>query len=462
MKQAPKSARVKVAAGEESVSAVLRISNEDMLKLAALPVFFVTVATPKKFKVDGADCDWFVCPVRLENEQLVNVRTPIACVSRAEADATTARLVKQHQQEEAERKRKEAEKPVPGATLRFLQLANVRRATISGTPLCLIKPEKKLVAGSSETTDEHFDDVVNAYWKSVDGTQHAMKAMFRKDEDCVDGFRMIRYAEAIRIDGKAFSFGVERAELNMKGQAMRVAERWPCETEAAAAKLFAQKEKEAPSLRAKMLGEQPKSAAEQKEELIISELLQLAKRAHDLNAKARHLKRIEEIRADQAERKRAAGAAVAEKAKAEKEKQSAFDKLLDENFPAVANVKTLLAIALEADKPALREKLRRAMREDCARLGIPSPVQQFMMDDEFTLNVAKAVKSKSPFKPAQVVAVLNWVAKGYESMPEKEWASEVEKQIKMPVNAAGLGKTISKKFGLKSKLKGRPETESER
>jgi hypothetical protein len=55
--------------------------------------------------------------------------------------------------------------------------------------------------------------------------------------------------------------------------------------------------------------------------------------------------------------------------------------------------------------------------------------------------------------------VMNWFGK-YESMPEKKRTADVAKKIKSPVKPAGLGKTVSKKFGLKSKLKGRPETES--
>ena len=114
----------------------------------------------------------------------------------------------------------------------------------------------------------------------------------------------------------------------------------------------------------------------------------------------------------------------------------------------------------EAQMPAHVEELKRAMRIDCARLGLTSPFHQLVMDDELTVKVANALKAKSPVKADQIEAVLSWFSRGYEKMTEKEWAAEVARQTNIPVSPAGLGKTISKKFGLKSKLKGRPETGS--
>ncbi len=231
-------------------------------------------------------------------------------------------------------------------------------------------------------------------------------------------------------------------------------------TEETALKRYQQREIEAPKLRARLLNEPVKSAEEIKEHGTIRQIQALADGAHDPAAKRRHLERIEEIRVVQKERTRLAAEAAAEQARQRAAEIEAFNLLMDDNFPAVAKVKAELKAANLQPTPEYWENVRRAMKIDCARLGIPSPFNQFAMDDKFAVDVTKALKSKSPLKPDQVTAVLNWVSKDYQSMKEAEWTAQVAEQIKAPGNAGGLGKTISTKFGLKSKLKGRPETES--
>ena len=102
------------------------------------------------------------------------------------------------------------------------------------------------------------------------------------------------------------------------------------------------------------------------------------------------------------------------------------------------------------------------MRVDCARLGIVSPFNNFALDGALAKRVARAMQARSPAKPEQIEAVLNWIARDYQTMREKDWTAEISKRINAPVKSAGLGETISKKFGLKSKLKGRPEMETDK
>lgn len=449
-----------------SYSLPLALSKKQFNALAKEPFQVIHLKLVEPFVRDGQEYWWCVQPIKFTPEgKIVFAGDNVICRDEAEADATQQNLVTLYKREEEMRLRAEAERPIPGETRGMVYVVEVHSITAEGTPLSSILAQGKNSTVSSESPlpDAAIVDVGNLYWKGGDNSGQAMKAVITKSVHTVNAFRLVRYTDPIQTDGRTFRYGVEYAqfaEYSPKSEVLRVMERCLVATEAEAMAMMKQKEIDAPKLRARLLNEPVKSAEELKEEATINTIQAMANGAHDLAAKERHLKRIEAIRGAQRERTRLAAEAAAEQARDRAAEVKAFNILMDENFPTVAKVKAELKVANLQPSPEYWENIRRAMKIDCARLGISSPFNHFVMDDKFTLDVTKALKSKSPIKPDQVTAVLNWVSKDYQAMKEEEWTADVAEKIRAPVKPSGLGKTISQKFGLKSKLKGRPETES--
>jgi hypothetical protein len=112
--------------------------------------------------------------------------------------------------------------------------------------------------------------------------------------------------------------------------------------------------------------------------------------------------------------------------------------------------------------PHFQKEFAKAMNRDCSRLGIDAAFATGELAHAEILTLARAIKAKSPHKPAQAEAVLNWLAAKYCDKPESQWTAAVAEKVKgsgaKPVKSGGLARTIRSKFKLKSTLTGCPET----
>jgi hypothetical protein len=416
----------------------------------------------KPIERNGEKFGWFVYPVKFTPMgKTVNLGKQIFCRNEIETNAERDRLLAMFKQEQEDRKRAETERPIPGEVLKTVEVIRGQELRIEAIPVSILPHVKGADVSASELPpDEPFIDIVHAYWRGADGSGQAALSVARDAHEFIKVFRLIRYARPVEHDGKLFSFGVELAECDVQLNALRVTERHFCATHQEAEESFKEKQAEAPKLRAVLLQQLPKSPQEQQECVQIQQVQALADKTHAPAAKAGHLKVISRIRDQQRERQRIKMEADEEKARLEKQQHAAFALLIGQYFPTVKEVKARMKVVAGREVPEWKEELRRAMRVDCARLGIVSPFNNFALDGALAEEVARAMQAKSPVKPDQVEAVLNWIANGYEAMPEEEWTAEVANHINLRVSPAGLAKTISKKFGLKSKLKGRPVAKS--
>ena len=417
----------------------------------------------KPIKRAGEEFGWFVHPVKfMPDGPPKNLGVQLFCRDEEEAKFERDKIIAHFRKREEDRKKEEAERPIAGEVLKSFEVGKGRAMTIEAIPVRVLPMATGAQIPASELPpDKPLVDIVHASWRGADGSSQAALSLVREKHEFMDMVRLIRYDQPVEKDGKLFAFGLEWANCELNGTARRVKFRRLFATEAEADAKFQNTQRDTPLLR-KWVAEkaQEGSAQERQEAERIRQLQSLADKTHSPEAKKRHLAVIENIRAEQRERARVQAEAAAEKERLQREHDKAVHQLINEYFPTVAEVKGRFKAVTEAQMPAHVEELKRAMRIDCARLGVISPFHQLVMDDELTVKVANALKAKSPVKADQIEAVLNWFSRGYEKMTEKEWTAEVARQTNIPVSPAGLGKTISKKFGLKSKLKGRPETES--
>jgi hypothetical protein len=451
----------KVIRPQESLPVVpysvnLKVSEEAYRRLMNSPGVVMKMRLDRPVRFGGVTYRWFVHPVKLVPDgPPVDLGQQTFCRDEAEALAEEKRWLSRIREQEEERVRAERERPIPGKTVKGIGVVDAQKITVRGTPISLLKHYVSLPKCRSalDELDPPFVDAGNCYWPG-----NAMKAVITRVAKTTEAFRIVEFDAPVQVVEGMFNCAVEYAEFEPAWKVIRVMERWLCATKSDAMRVMSEKEKLIPKLRAQKLNEPAPSPEDVRDEQIIGEIQKMADKAHDPVARARHLKRIEEIRAAQKERKRVAAAAEAERAKLKREKEAVLHQLLAEYYPNVEKLKRQNN-GIGKVTPEYAEQLKRAMRIDSARLGIPSPCNPASNNDQFVLDVAKAIQAKSPFKPEQAHAVLNWFGK-YEHLPEKRWTADVAKSLDVKVKPAGLGKTISKKFGLKSKLKGRPETES--
>lgn len=435
-------------------------------KLAALykePVLVVMMRMDKPITRAGEEFGWFVHPVRLMPDGPPrNLGLQIFCRDEEEAKFERQKILADFRKREEDRKKDESERPIAGEVLKSFETGKGRAMTIEAIPVTeLTKATGVQLPASELPPDEPLVDIVHAKWQGADGSSQAALSLVREKYEYMDVVRLIRYDKPVEYDGKLFAFGVEWAKCELNGMARRVKVRGLFVSEAEANAKFEKTQREVPQLRRAVTKMQQEGSKQEREEAArIRQLQALADKTHSTEAKKRHLALIETIRSEQRERARVKTEAAAGEERLQREHDKAVQRLINEYFPTVAEVKGRFKAMTEAQMPVLVEELKRAMRVDCARLGVISPFHQMVVDDELAVKVANALKAKSPVKADQIEAVLNWFNRGYENMPEKEWTAEVARQTNLPVNPGGLGKTISNKFGLKSKLKGRPETGS--
>jgi hypothetical protein len=139
--------------------------------------------------------------------------------------------------------------------------------------------------------------------------------------------------------------------------------------------------------------------------------------------------------------------ATLNRADADAAHNQAVTQLVRELFPNAASVKS---------GPEFQKRFARAMNCDYARLGVNIRFETGEFSPAEIVDLARAINAKSPHKPAQAEAVLNWLAKEYCNTPESQWTATVAK--KAPgTKPGGLARTIRGKFKLKSNIGGRPE-----
>jgi hypothetical protein len=438
-----------------SYSLNLRVTAAQLKALSEEPSV-VIVRLEKPVERNGEKFDWFVHAFQLTPDgKPIELSKQIFCRNETEADREQKRLLAEFKKEKEDRERKERERPLPGVVLKVVRLIRGRSLRMDAIPISLLPHVTGTSIPASELpADKPFIDVGHAYFKGADGSGQAALSIIRETHEFVQVIRLIRYDSKVEQSGIQSSIGVEFAECDLELNALRVMNRWLCLAEKQGHELLKEKERE---IRARIQTKQGKTEREHRMAEQIRQIQVLADKALDSKAKAAHLRRIAAIRAEQQALGADRAKAEAEQARIQNEQHSAFGKLIRENFPEVSKVKAQMKGCLPEEMPRWKEQLRRAMRIDSARLGIVSPFNDFSLDGALAKEVAKAMDAKSPVKPDQIAAVLNWMAKGYDSMREEDWTADVSKQIKRPVNKAGLKRTISKKFGLKSKLKGRTE-----
>src|SRR5437763_115257 len=116
-----------------------KLTERERAALFKEPALVVVVRLDKTVERNGEKFGWFVHPVKITSTgDCVNLGKQILCHDEAEANAVRKSLLALFKREEEARQREEAERPIPGDTLKTLQVIGGKSLRITVIPISLL------------------------------------------------------------------------------------------------------------------------------------------------------------------------------------------------------------------------------------------------------------------------------------------------------------------------------------
>jgi hypothetical protein len=432
----------------------MNIGREDLVKIREGKVRQIVGEVIPPIQKDGNTFTFVVLPVKVDqNLKLQQMgRGIVLCQNEAQARETAKNL-------NDEILRQQPEPAAPCDVLESVEIIRGHEIVVDIIPL----PSLPQAAGQSGSVEEippdrEFLDIGHAHWKQPDGTVNAGLTTIREHTSFVESYRLCKYHQPYPSDGKLWPYGVERIRNAENGTEIEVeyGNRWLFATEIEAHQNFEERKTGIHKEREKLLNRPQKTQQELLEDRQLEQIQAYIDRAGDQQTKAAHQRQKQVILDARRDRENELGQARCVRERSEAETAHAREILFAELFPDLHKVKAQRERSPPADLHQWKEKMRRALKIDCRRLKIPSPFNEFIVTDELVHRLNAARKAKSPARAEDIEVVLNWVAKGYANMKQSEVAKRVSPQ---PVDPKNFGKRLTRKFRLRSKLKGRPETQ---
>jgi hypothetical protein len=450
-RRAPSPARHEVKQEDtEECGVKLQVSRRELEAVRGQEAVVMKWQPPEPEVVNGESFPFRVDKVRvLDDLRIESLGESVLCRTEEEAVREGDRLWKE-----------QMSKPQSCEVLDWKNITAGQHLTITMFPITqLLTIKEKSKGGGEPWAQENFKEIMQVSFVSQAGTGQLGLSFATDFGRFTEVYRVVNYVKAVPVFGVAHFFGVERAELDEMQVPMRLLERNLFQTEEEAKSVFKRACENIPWVAAERAGASAeKIQALRAEAEQIRAIQAFVDKAHHPVAKARHQERILKIIRERAEKEAREIAAKAAEAKRNDEMTRANSILMKELFPDLYKVKERWGGVAAKDMSKYLDEMRKGLAIDCRRLGMGDPFGGLPSDHDFVSRLVSAHKAKSPVKAAQIEAVLNSRAKGYENMPEEEWTLAVERVVGEGVSRGGLARTISEKFGLRSNLKGRPES----
>lgn len=428
----------------------MTFSRDQLIKMRGSSPYLALPLIPT-IERDGEKFPYMVIRVEVTNDlEFKPTDERLLCRNEGEARENAKRLCE-------ERNRAEAEKPTPCDVLEVAELIRGQEATVRVLPISqLPKFAGKAEAVENKEPDHDFLDIGHVHWEQPGVGVEAGLGTILEHDHFIEAYRLCKYHEPYPMHGALWPFGVECVEMKEDGtvKEVRFGKRWVRNTEEEARAVFEKLKAGIPRERDALLNGPKKSKEEKREDGQLEQIQKLIAAARDRQTRAAHERHRQKILDVRRAREQAQAEASQRTEQQEKERTAAQEKLFEELFPNLHAVKARLKDCRLEDVPDWKDQMRRALKIDCRRLKISSPFNQFIVTDDLVQQLNAARKAKSPARAEDIEVVLNWAAKRYAEMPQAKIARLVSSHS---VNPASFGKRLTRKFGLKSNLKGRPQ-----